>query len=423
MSEILASPVFVIGTVLLMVIALLFVLLPLIRRDPAASKLTRRRKALEELRDDLEPADYRERMDKLDREAAEAGGGHDSLRGLVGLLVVSVPLLTLFLYTQIGRPDGIAPQAGENAELRQMLGELTSRVRAQPEDISAWNRLGMIWKQMQQYPAAEAAFRRVIFIDTENAFARVELAETLLYASGRGEMPRASEELLEEALAIDPENQKALWLSGLAAFHEGEPQRALAFWTRLRDLLPAGDVRSQINEQIARVSGGPGPASLADAPGQRINSRADSPPAVEAQSPARQASQEPSSEPRPAAREQPAAEGASIGVTVSLDPALADRVTGNETVFVFARAVNGPPAPLAVKRLTAADLPVRISLSDRDSMAQGLSLSAFPRVRVSARVSRSGNAIAATGDLEGQSGPISVETTGEVNILIDQVVD
>lgn len=414
MSEILSSPLFLVGTVVLVLLALLFALLPILRGGSAASRLARRRRALEELRDDLDPADYRKRLAKLELEQADAAGSSISPRGLAGLLVVSIPLLTLFFYSQVGRPDGIDPEPGPNGELRQILGELTSRVRNEPEDIDAWNQLGMIWKQLQQYPASEGAFRRVIYIEPENEFARVELAETLLYASSRAQLPAESRQLLDSVLADDPDNQKALWLAGLGAFHDGDQQRALALWTRLRDQLPEGSVRQRVSEQIAEITGAPAPEP-AEQPARTamVNPHAAMPPARNTV---------PAS---PAANPADAEEqgGASIQVEVALDPALAGRLHGSETVFVFARAVNGPPAPLAVKRLSAADLPATVVLSDGDSMAQGLSLSTFPQVQISARISLTGNAIASTGDLQGQSGPVTVKETDRLGILIDEVVE
>lgn len=417
MSEILSSPLFLMGTLVLILFALFFVLLPILRGGSGGSKLARRRRALEELREDLDPADYRRRLAKLDQEKADAGGSGTSLRSLAGLLVVSVPLLTFFLYTQVGRPDGIDPAPGQNAELRQTLGDLTSRVRNEPEDIDAWNQLGMIWKQLQQYPASEGAFRRVIYIEPENEFARVELAETLLYASNRAQLPEASRELLDSVLAENPDNQKALWLAGLGAFHDGNQRRALRLWTRLRDSLPEGNVRQGVSEQIARITEAPAPETAAEpAPVPMTNPHAGLSPADTGTQTASQAEE-------PAAEAEEDQQGARIEVSVSVDPSLTGRLSGAETVFIFARAVNGPPAPLAVKRLSASDLPATVILSDGDSMAQGLSLSVFPQVRISARVSRSGNAIASAGDLQGQSGPVTVKETDQVAITIDEIVE
>lgn len=394
MSEILASPAFLAGALALMVLALVFVVLPLWRANTGGKRIARRRRALEELRDDLDPDDYRKQRAAIDREAAERHAGSGSLRGLTALIIIAVPLLTMFLYAQLGTPAGLEAQTGHNAQLREILGTLTRQVRSEPEDTEAWNRLGMIWKDMRQFPAAESAFRRVLYIDPENALARLELAETLLYASGRARLPEASRALLDQVLRQNPDNQKALWLAGLGAFHDGQRQRAIDLWTRLRGLLPPGDVRDQVEAQLARLT-----ARVPDAAGAAAD-----PPAPTGQS------------------QPPNASAASIDVDIAMAPELGDRITGSETVFVFARAVNGPPAPLAVKRFSAAELPTRVTLTDNDAMAAGLSLSTFPSVNVSARVSRSGNAIAAPGDLQGSTGALTVSQTAQVEIVIDQVV-
>ena len=333
------------------------------------------------------------------------------MRGLSALLIVAVPLLAAFLYTQVGTPAGLAPQSGQNAELREVLGRLARQVREQPENTEAWNRLGMLWKEMRQYPAAEGAFRRVLYIDPADSFARVELAETLLYASGRVQLPDASRELLDEALANNRDNQKALWLAGLGAFHDGDQQRALALWTRLRDLLPPGNVRDQVEAQLARVTG----STEATTPPTSNRTARVNPHAGNMTDNTRQAPPEDQSD-------TASAQGPAIEVRVKLAPDLADRVNGAETVFIFARAVNGPPAPLAVKRFAAADLPAQVVLSDSDSMARGLSLSTFPSVTISARVSKTGDAIASPGDLQGATEALPVSDTDRVDIVIDQVI-
>lgn len=385
MSEIFASPVFTLAAASLAILALAFVIWPLWSRGPAASALKRRRRALEALREDLGAEDYAERMTRLEREQAATGQRSRNRVGLSVLLIAGVPALALALYLQVGTPEGIAPDSGENAHARQMLGDLARRVREAPDDTEAWIRLGLIWKQMQQYPAAEAAFRRGLFIDPDNSFARVELAETLLFGSGETSLPGESRSLLESVLADDPVNQKALWLAGMGAFQDGNGQRAVELWTRLEGLLPDGSARDQVRERIAAATGG----------------------ATDPQS----------------ARDAPPDGNARIRVEVALDPALAERVTGDETVFVFARAVDGPRAPLAVRRLPASELPASITLSDDDAMAEGLSLSGYPEVRIAARVSSSGDAIPAAGDLEGHSGPVTVGEAGDVAVTIDRVIE
>ncbi|WP_018953585.1 hypothetical protein [Thioalkalivibrio sulfidiphilus] len=109
-----------------------------------------------------------------------------------------------------------------------------------------------------------------------------------------------------------------------------------------------------------------------------------------------------------------------ISGTVSLDPQLADQVSGEETVFLFARRPAGPPMPLAIQRLQVSDLPYRFQLDDSHAMTD-TALSSVDEVIVVARVSRSGQAMPQPGDLEGQSGPVSTAGTTDLNIVIDRV--
>lgn len=120
--------------------------------------------------------------------------------------------------------------------------------------------------------------------------------------------------------------------------------------------------------------------------------------------------------PAPAA-DQSAPAGASIKVTVSLSPAMAKKAAADDTVFIFARAANGPRMPLAVVRKQVKDLPATVVLDDSTAMNPELKLSSVPEVIVVARVSKSGDAIAKAGDLEGASGPVKAGA-GNVAVTI-----
>jgi cytochrome c-type biogenesis protein CcmH len=105
---------------------------------------------------------------------------------------------------------------------------------------------------------------------------------------------------------------------------------------------------------------------------------------------------------------------------ISLAPALAARISPGDTLFVFARAVEGPRMPLAILKRSAADLPLSFTLDDSMAMSPELKLSAFPDVVIGARLSRSGDAMPSSGDLEGQSAPLGGRRSG-VEVVIDRV--
>jgi cytochrome c-type biogenesis protein CcmH len=111
--------------------------------------------------------------------------------------------------------------------------------------------------------------------------------------------------------------------------------------------------------------------------------------------------------------------GAQVRVTIKLDDALYAKVSGEEIVFVYLKAMQGPSTPVAAVRYKVKDLPVSISLNDSHSVMSKIKLSSFKEVRVGARVSYSGDAIAQSGDLVGE---ITNVLVGEkpVTVIIDK---
>ncbi len=398
-------------------IALAFVLVPLLRSAPEARRIRHRLEALDALKDDLPAEEWSRRHDALEEELDSVPGSNNH-RVTAALVVLLVPVLVILVYRVAGTPEALQPMDPRATEVRDVLGDLAAAVDDDPRDVEAWSRMGLIWKNLQQWPAADAAWRRVLFLEPDNSFAHVELAETLLFASGRPEMPPEALALLDRAVKLDPTNQKALWLSGMGAFQQGRFDDALADWQRLDALLPAGGVKDQVNEQIARAR-----AALASdahstagiAPGMvsgaASNGHTGGPPPGD---PGRDADPR-SSNPGTGAE-------VSLTVTVDLAPELAGAVTGGETVFVFASAVNGPPMPLAVRRFPAAALPRTVTLTDADAMAPNMALSSFDTWNVTARISASGNATATPGDLQGLRESITAED-GDILLRINERVE
>jgi cytochrome c-type biogenesis protein CcmH len=92
-------------------------------------------------------------------------------------------------------------------------------------------------------------------------------------------------------------------------------------------------------------------------------------------------------------------------------------------LFVFAKAVDGPPMPLAIARLTAAQLPTSVTLTDAMSMMPNMTLSKFPQIILGARISKSGNAIAQSGDFQTLSAAVSNSGTEPIRLTIDRRVE
>ena len=320
------------------------------------------------------------------------------------LISALVPVLGLVLYARLGSTEALdsAPPNAANAaagadvtmaQVEAMVSTMAARLEnpapGQADDPVAWDMLARSLAALQRYSDADRAYARAIALAPGNAQLLADRADLLVLLQDRrsaGEPTR----LIEEALKIDPDNLKALALAGSAAFERQDFDAALKHWSRARArATPGSDFANGLDRSIeaARSSAGAGA------------------PPVKA-----------------AARQTPALAPAAAGVsgTVSIAPALLARVQPGDTLFIFARAAQGPRMPLAILRLPAGNWPASFQLDDSLAMSPELKLSGFDQVVVQARVSRSGQALPQTGDLIGQTTALKPGTRG-IELRLDQV--
>jgi len=477
------TPTFLIISALAVIVAVFFVLLPLVRSaDPERARIQRQIEALDDLIDELDPADYAQRRKALRARLAGLGSQRTVGLGLMAVLALAVPLGTIFMYNKVGEPQGLTPGNAPVTELRSELIRISNAIARNPDDPEQWTRIAIAYKNMQEFGAAAHAFRRALYVDENNPFVKVELAETLMFMNQRPGIPGEARQLLVDALTIDPNHQKGLWLMGIGASQDGNYQRAIAFWERLLPLLdPNSSVYNSIRGQIAQAQialgrdpgeipqarpapplrsdqtelpmghppmepgtprlAGPLPPGAVAPPGHPTASGEARPGPVDPTAalppghPPMDASPRTAgplppdasvppghpplqaTAPAAAADEGPAP---SFGVELSITPELSAELNGNETVFLVARAAGGPPTPLAVRRMTVADLPTRIGLSDADAMVAGMNLSTFPEIIITARVSMNGGVDPRPGDLQGQTEPVSVLEVAGTRLTISE---
>jgi cytochrome c-type biogenesis protein CcmH len=277
-----------------------------------------------------------------------------------------------------------------------MIAKLAERMEKQPPgnvaDTEGWVMLGRSYAVMQRYPEASRAFARALQLMPGDAQILVDQADVLAMQQG-GNLQGEPLRLIEQALQNNPSNLKGLALAGTAAFERKDYAGAIGYWSRARAAAPPEGEFTRSLEQ-----------SLADARAAAGGSVAPAAPVAAAAS--------------AAAPKAPGA--ASISGRVSLAQALAARLGPGDTLFVFARAAEGPRMPLAILKRTGADLPLSFTLDDGMAMAPELKLSGFANVVVGARLSKSGNAMPQSGDLEGLSAPLAGRSSG-IEIVIDTV--
>ena len=323
------------------------------------------------------------------------------------LVGVAMPLIAVAIYLYLGSPSTIEPAktaavvAGETPspqQIAQMVEQLAEKLRKNPGDARGWYMLARSYHALGRSQQAVEAFAKAAVLTPNDAQLLADYAEAQAMANGRN-LSGKPMQLLQAALKLDPNHQRALALAGTAAFNDGDYTAAIDYWQRLEKTLPPD------SENARKMA-----ARIADA-----RRAAEGKPLAAA----------PPAEPKkPAASSLSAGPGAAapaIAGTVSLSFALAAQAAPTDTVFVFARAINGPKMPLAVVRAHVKDLPMVFRLDDSMAMAPAMKLSNFQEVMLVARISKFGNATPRTGDLLGGAGPIKLGRS-DVTIVIDSVV-
>ncbi|MDE1164265.1 MAG: c-type cytochrome biogenesis protein CcmI [Pseudomonas sp.] len=386
---------------LLLLVALSFLLIPVLRG---------RRAQQEEDRTALNVALYQERIAELQGQVEEGvlnaaqldTGKAEAARELLAdtegadgarvsrlgkplpiVAAVLVPVLALGLYLHYGALDKVeltTEFAKPPTSMADMTQRLERAVAAQPDSAEGLFFLGRTYMSQNRPADAAQLFERTVKLAGRQPEVLGQWAQALYFAGDKKWSPQL-QSLTDEALQGDPKEVTSLGLRGIAAFEGERYQEAVDYWQRLLAVLPADDPsRAALEGGIKRaadklVAGG---GALA---------------------------------------QKPAAATALMKVRVALGADLKSKVQPGDSVFVFARAASGPPMPLAVKRMTVADLPADVQLADADAMMPQMKLSNFPEVQLVARISRAGQPT--KGEWIGRSQPLASSTTAQQNLTID----
>ncbi|MEE8366142.1 MAG: c-type cytochrome biogenesis protein CcmI [Gammaproteobacteria bacterium] len=306
----------------------------------------------------------------LDLERTESGELKQRGKWATWVAVAVLPFLSFSLYFQFGEyrviedptlaQVPVQQQTGQphgNLSVEAMIDLVKQRLLDNPDDARGWFMLGRTFMSQQKFDQAVAAYQRTYNLLGEDPNVMLSLADALAMQR-EGVMTGEPEQLVLRALEISPQDTTGLWLAGLAAEQRQAFKQAHDYWTRLLPLLGDDPVSSQeVRQLISNV------------------------------------------EQRDPALQTRVVTGKSLTLAVSLSDAIRHLVTANDLVFVYAKAMNGPPMPLAVKRISVLELPTQVTLRDDDAMVATMKLSSFDQIIVGARVSKSGNPVAQPGDL------------------------
>lgn len=406
---------FLVVAALMMTGTLLVVLPPLLARrkaetsDRGAANIELLRRALEdndaELRTGaIDHGQWESARLEIERRAVEESQVTDGERPVVTensprvalLLAVVLPMAAIGGYMVLGEPRAISGMpaaveaaAGHAAQAEQILAmaeKLAQRLKTNPEDGTGWAMLGRTYAYLGRSDDALNAFEEGIKRLPKDARLLADYADVYAGTKGGGSLAGEPEKLIRRALALDPNQPKALALSGTIAFQKKDFSAAARDWERALAALPDdGEFSKQISAALAEAR-----AALGQTPPKSSGAR-----------------------PAPAA-------ATAVSGTVTMKPELARRASPGDTLFVFAHTPEGAGPPLAVLRATVKELPLKFKLDDSMAMSPGNNLSSATRVLITARVAKSGGVVPQPGDLEGESKPVAPGAAG-VAVLIDKV--
>jgi cytochrome c-type biogenesis protein CcmH len=302
-------------------------------------------------------------------------GAPNSTAALGGFLL----LTGAALYFLLGTPAALDATIHRGpVTLQDAVTQLESALQRDPSQAEGWRLLGRAYESNHQPVKSRDAYAHAATLSPNQPDVLVEAAEASALADPQRRFDAKAVALLEHALQLQPQEQRARWFLGIAQRQADKPAEAAKTWEPLLSLVDAKTavpLRAQIDAARSEAGLPPLPPPL------------------------------------------PLAVTHGLQVKVALDPQLAARVRlrGDASVFVIARVPNGPPMPVAVEKHSVQELPFTATLDDSDGPMPTRKLSAMQDVEVIARLSMSGNPIPQPGDLE--SPPL------HVHLPIDQAVN
>lgn len=408
----------------LLLVAILFVVLPLWRKASSGREVLRDAANLGILRDQSAELETDLRNGLLTQEAYEQGrrelqarlleeveiseqppvnAPRHPAKTLAIVLAVLLPIFTVSLYLTIGKPYALQPQeliavdADGIIRADEGLKRLEKKLKNIPNNPDDWWTLARSYTELKRFSDAAKAYQKLVDLVPGEAQLWANYADVLAMANGQTLQGEQVSKMLGKALELDANNLTALALSGSAAMERSDYAAAIVHWQKLTSLLQPGSQDAEMfNNNIQRAR-----EQLLAQPGGKEKlaqlSSGGTPAAAVANS------------------------AAAVSGKVSLSPALLGKVAPTDIVFILARAAQGPKMPLAVLRKQVKDLPMKFTLDDSMAMQPQLKLSGFDQVVVVARVSKSGSPMAQAGDFEGMTTTIKPGAKG-LNIVIDTAI-
>ena len=416
---------FWIFAVVMIVIALVFLLRPLLLElnkndiDRSAQNVAITKERLDELKVEFEQGTITQEEFEQTKEELEQALLNDVEESTIQakssqneyftrlaryILILSVPFSAVGIYAYLGQPElieGVKKQAAAPAghssgaksknlpSVEEMVKKLADKLKENPNNAEGWFMLARSYMSMNRYKEAVEALEKTNKLIPNNPTVMLRYADALIMLSG-GRIAGQPFDLIKQAVAIKPDDATGLWLIGMGYSEQGEYKKAISYWNLLLPLLKDNKSIDEVNNLIRSAKSKAG-ISITDNSTQSV---------IKTKKKAM----------------------TSLRVKVSLDPNMLKTVSMDNAVFIFARAVNGPPMPLAVVRKQVKDLPLIITLDDSMAMTPSMKLSGFDKVQVIARVSKSGTPKSQSGDLQSAVRIVTAGQKEQIELTINGVL-
>ena len=328
------------------------------------------------------------------------GGGKSSLLSTI-FIALLIPAIAIPVYLKVGNlsfttmlnskaaakqaTDKLVPRNADGTpDIEKMIVGLQKKMEEDPDNFTGWTMLGRSYMVLNQYPEAVKSYERALKLKPKSVNVLLAVADSLAMASN-GEIVGRPVALINKALELEPNNLTALWLGGMAARQQQDHVLAITRWEKVLVLANNPSEREEVKSLITEAM-----SQLTPEQKDKIG----------------------------AIKEVATTSG--ITVTVSLSKEFKAQAKPTDLVFIYAKAMSGPPMPLAAVRKQVKDLPLEIELNDTMAMMPSLKLSDFTEVIIGARISKSGQPIAQNGDLFSEKS--SIKAGDKVSLKINSVV-
>lgn len=393
--------IFTLSAGLLILITLAIILFPLLKNNASSEVALHKdlyKKRLAELKQDkekleLSETEYENRLSELqaqllyDDEHKAESLAKPNKTSVISLISISVLVLisSALIYAWIGAGKaGLLKEVPTTADLAEInldtLKELEQRIKKDNNTATMWHQLGNMYFEREAYEDSQRTFKIATEMQADNSTYFADYAEALIMLNDKVVSTEAALNL-ETALKLDAQNPKALWLLALHAGQNANTPQQLDYLTRLQSLLEPEDA---IYAQITRIIEG-----IKQQQGSEVLSTETN---------------------------------AEVTVSISIDDSVRDKINANDVVFVYAKAISGPPMPLAVAKYTFSELPETILLNDQIAMMPNMIISKFEEVEVTVLISKSGKIGINQGDLKGSVKPVQTVAGTKITVTVDTVI-